>query len=178
MGAHNIQTYTRVVFATLAFAVITGCTGETDANSNRKTKHQVEELKTEMEKKGPDGQPIIFWRITQENREAISALLDLGYDIETKGGFGVTPVIDAALIDDWITVLLLLERGANPLAASRNGLTLTNLLSTSRVDRKGRYGVALEQVQALLKNKGINDTAYTPVEVKKMLADGEWPPAR
>ena len=128
--------------------------------------------------KGPDGQPIIFWRIKQENRKAVTAMLDIGYDIETKGGFDATPLIGASLIDDWITVLLLLERGANPLAADRRGFTMTYMLSTSRVDRKGSYGAALGKVQAFLTKQGINDTAYTPVEVKKMLADGKWPPAK
>ncbi len=171
-----MQIKARVILITLAIVAISGCTVETEANSDKNRNQQMENLKAEMDKKGGDGQPIIFSYIVKENREAITALLDLGYDIEIKGGFDVTPVIDAALIDDWITVLLLLKRGANPLAASRNGLTMTNLLNSSRVDRKGRYGVALEEVQAFLKKKNINTKSYTPPQVREMLKNGEWPP--
>ena len=140
------------------------------SNDKEQRNNQVAQSEKTVDEKGPDGQPIIFWRIKQENRDAISAMLDTGYDIETTGGFGATPVIGAALIDDWITVLLLLERGANPMiAADRRGFTLNDLMNTSKVDPNGSYGVGLKNVRAFLKKKGISDTVYEPPEVKEML---------
>lgn len=168
----------RIILVLSILAGGSGCTDEENSGSKTKRNSQLAQKQAEEVEKGPDGQPIIFWRIKQENRKAVAAMLDIGYDIEIKGGFGATPIIGASLIDDWITVLLLLERGANPLAADRRGFTMTYILSTSRVDRDGKYGVALGKVEAFLKKKSINDTAYTPVDVKKMLADDEWPPAK
>ena len=176
MGALKIQSGIFAILGSLVVVIATGCSDQTSSNEDNKRNDQVVQLEDIKDEKGPDGQPIIFWRIKQENRDAISAMLDAGYDIETKGGFDATPIIGAALIDDWTTVLLLLKRGANPMVADRRGFTLNDLMNTSRVDLKGSYGVALEEVRALLKKRGINDTVYTPPQVKEMLKNGEWPP--
>ncbi|MCV0393982.1 MAG: ankyrin repeat domain-containing protein [Rhizobiaceae bacterium] len=152
-----------------------GCSAEqsTEAEGTRNLAQNTEGTALE---KGPDGQPIIFWKITEEDRAAVNELLDQGYDIETPGGFGMTPVIQAAMIDDWITVELLLQRGADPMVADRRGFTVPYLASTSRVAPEGTYGQALDRVRALLNERGIGGTVYKPDEVKRMLAAGQWPP--
>lgn len=136
----------------------------------------VTEISAKNDELGPDKQPIIFWRIKQEDREAVEQLLDAGYDIEKKGGFDATPLIAAALIDDWMTVHMLLERGADPLAADRRGFTMPYLLEKSRVDPNGEFGKAREEVRALLAAKNLGDAAYEPSKVKAMVAEGKWPP--
>lgn len=173
-----MRSVVNTVLASLLIISGTGCTDENASGSQEKRDGQLMQDNSKNIEKGPDGQPIIFWRIKQENRKAVSAMLDTGYDIEIKGGFDATPIIGAALIDDWITVLLLLERGANPLAVDRRGFTMTYMLSTSRIDRKGSHGAALENVETYLRKKGINSTPYEPMEVKKMLADSNWPPKK
>jgi len=125
---------------------------------------------------GPDRQPIIFWRILQEDRQAVAALLDAGYDIERKGGFGMTPLIQAAMIDDWITAELLLSRGADPWAVDRRGFTAAHRAATSRVDPGSAYGLALLRVRAELERRGVEPSA--PATVKAMQAAGKWPPMR
>ena len=125
---------------------------------------------------GPDRQPIIFWRILQEDRQAVAALLDAGYDIEREGGFGMTPLIQAAMIDDWITAELLLSRGADPWAADRRGFTTAHRAATSRVDAGSVYGQALMGVRAVLERGGVEP--FAPAMVKAMRAAGKWPPMR
>ncbi len=177
MDAHKVSSCIKAVVISFMLVAVTGCRDETGSGSTAKKDNQVAKIDDIAKEKGPDGQPIIFWRIKQENRDAISAMLDAGYDIEIKGGFDATPIIGAALIDDWQTVLLLLKRGANPMVADRRGFTLNDLMNTSRVDPKGSYGVALEEVRALLKQRGVSDKVYEPPQVKEMLKNDEWPPA-
>jgi len=142
----------------------------------RKKTPIMSDILVESHMKGPDNQPIIFWRIKEEDRDAIAQLLDSGYSLETKGGFGATPIIAAALIDDWITVLLLLERGANAYAADRRGMTMTYLLTTSNVASDGKYGIARMRVREFLEFKYSRIVAYEPSKVKTMVAKNEWPP--
>ena len=176
--ASNIQSGIYVTLVSLMIVFVAGCSDQTSSNNKEQRNEQVAQSEKIVGEKGPDGQPIIFWRITQRNRDAIAAMLDTGYDIEAKGGFDATPIIWASLSDDWITVLLLLERGANPMIADRRGFTLNDLMNTTRVDPNGSYGVALQKVRALLKKRGISDTVYDPPKVKEMLKNGEWPPAQ
>jgi len=46
--------------------------------------------------KGPSGLPIIFWRIEQDDRKAVRALIAAGVDIEIPGFQQATPAIAAA----------------------------------------------------------------------------------
>ena len=178
MGALKAQSGIHVIFISLMFMFVAGCSDQTSSNDKQQRNEQMAQSDKTVGEKGPDGQPIIFWRITQRKRDEIAAMLDAGYDIEAKGGFDATPIIWASLSDDWITVLLLLERGANPMIADRRGFTLNDLMNTSRIDPKGSYGIALTKVREFLKQQGIDDTVYEPPQVKEMLKNSEWPPAK
>ena len=125
---------------------------------------------------GPDRQPIIFWRIKEDDAKAVAALLDAGTPIEITGGFDSTPLIQAAIVNHWDIALLLLERGANPLAASRNGMTAPFLAHASRVQPGGTLYPGLKAFRDALKARGVDEVIFAPPIVKTMLAEGRWPP--
>ncbi|MAU52715.1 MAG: hypothetical protein CMN17_10145 [Roseovarius sp.] len=79
------------------------------------------------------GQSIIFKRVMEEDTAAITALLDAGLDVDVRGSFNATPALRAAIADIWPVVELLLERGADPMATDRRGMTIPWLATTSRI---------------------------------------------
>lgn len=121
--------------------------------------------------------PEIFDLILSEDRAAIEKLLNSGQSLEVRDGFGATPILAAALIDDWSTVEYFLLRGADPLATDRRGFTVAFLAQTSRVDLDGRYGQALVRVRAALSARHLLETALPPAQVKQLQQKGAWPPA-
>lgn len=125
---------------------------------------------------GPDGLPGIFWIIKQEDMAALAAWLDAGGDIEASGYHGATPVLAAAVTDNWPAVLYLLERGAHADVSDGRGFTLGHLATVSRVDMSGPYGKALAQLRSLLADRGLLTRVYAPAEVRALRADGRWPP--
>jgi hypothetical protein len=133
--------------------------------------------KIDITAKGPDGLPGIFWMIKQEDMSAIAAWLDAGGDIEARGYHGASPALAAAVIDNWPAVLRFLERGARADIADGRGYTLGFLASRSRAAPEGRYGQALAQVRAILADRGLLSRIYQPATVKRMKAEGRWPPA-
>ena len=125
---------------------------------------------------GPDGLPGIFWLIKLENPAGIAAWLDAGGDIEARGYHGATPVLAAAVIDNWPAVLQLLERGAQAGVIDGRGYSLGFLASRSRVAPEGPYGVALQAVRAILAEQGLLSRIFPPAEVRARVAEGRWPP--
>ncbi|WP_102224340.1 ankyrin repeat domain-containing protein [Acidimangrovimonas sediminis] len=126
--------------------------------------------------KGPNNWPVIFDAIEAEDHARLKSLLDSGADIEIKGFQGATPVLAAAVIEDWPTVLYLLQRGARPGVADKRGFTLPYLAAKSRVDLDGRYGKALADVRKILNDRGLMGQYYEPAEVRKRMNEGRWPP--
>ena len=119
--------------------------------------------------------PIIFWRIDQQNFSAVEALLKAGADIEIHGGFGMTPVIWAASSDNWRMVKLLINRGADLSAYAGNGMTVANMAPTSRILPDGPNGQALQQVRAILAERGLYDDVPTPAELRAQMEAGILP---
>ncbi|AUH34177.1 ankyrin repeat domain-containing protein [Paracoccus tegillarcae] len=119
--------------------------------------------------------PIIFWRISQRNYPAVDALLKAGADIETRGFFGMTPVIAAATGDGWGMVKLLIERGADLNAYAGNGMTVANLALTSRVLLDSPNGQDLQDVRAILAERGLYDDIPTPAELREQMEAGTLP---
>ena len=119
--------------------------------------------------------PIIFWRIDQQNFSAVEALLKAGADIEIHGGFGMTPVIWAASSDNWRMVKLLINRGADLSAYAGNGMTVANMAPTSRILPDGPNGQALQQVRAILAERGLYDDVPTPAELRAQMEAGTLP---
>lgn len=130
----------------------------------------------DIEAKGPDGLPGIFWLIKERDQSAVGAWLDAGGDIESKGYHGATPVLAAAIIDDWPMVLYLIHRGARLDVADKRGFTLGYRSTTTRVDLEGIFGPALLEVREVLAEADLLDEIYPPQVVREMKAAGEWPP--
>lgn len=127
--------------------------------------------------RGPDGLPGIFWLIKQQDQSAVGAWLDAGGSIETPGFQRATPVLTAAIIDDWPMVVYLLDRGARMDVVDRRGFTLPWLASHSRAAPGGILGPALQEVRNRLAAAGLLSRVYDPTVVRAMLAEGRWPPA-
>lgn len=125
---------------------------------------------------GPNGLPIIFWRIEQDDRASVKALLAAGMDIEIPGFQQATPAIAAASANAWITTKMLLELGADMRAVDRRGFTLPWLAATARMNEASPEGQALEAVKAMLASQGLMRQTHEPKAVKAMLAGGKWPP--
>jgi ankyrin repeat protein len=119
--------------------------------------------------------PIIFWRIEQLDYAAVDALLKAGADIETRGFFGMTPVIWAASGDSWGMVKFLIERGADLTAHAGNGRTLANKALTSRVLLDSANGQDLQDVRAILAKRGLYDDVRAPADLRAQMDAGTLP---
>ena len=124
----------------------------------------------------PDGLPIIFQYISREDIARIEAYIAAAGDLEAEGYHGATPVLTAAIVDNWPVVLLFLRAGANPNPADDRGFTLPYRTATSRVVPDGRYGAALAEVRAFLNERGLLEQVYDRGQVQQMRDEGRWPP--
>ncbi len=119
--------------------------------------------------------PIIFWRIEQQNYSAVGAQLKAGVDIETRGFFGMTPVIWAASGGSWGMVKFLIDRGADLTAYAGNGMTVAELALNSRVLPDSQNGRDLQDVRAILAERGLYDDVPTPAELRTQMQAGTLP---
>jgi hypothetical protein len=161
----------------LPFAAIPGYDIHRGAGSTERGNTDVTEWIEPSSAAAATTPPEIFDLILSEDRAAIEKLIDSGQSLEVRDGFGATPVLAAALIDDWTMVEYFLLRGADPLVADRRGFTVAFLAQTSRVDLDGRYGQALARVRATLSARLPLGTALPPAQVKQLQQKGAWPPA-
>lgn len=132
--------------------------------------------RTDTGAKGPDGLPGIFWLIKQRDQAAVGTWLESGGDIEVPGFQGATPVLAASMADNWPMVLYLIERGARMNVADGRGFTLAYRSTTTRVDPNGIFGPSLKAVRAHLARAGLLERVHEPAAVRRMLAEGRWPP--
>jgi len=132
--------------------------------------------KVDIDALGPDGLPGIFWLIKQEDMAGLTDWVEAAGDIEARGYHGASPALAAAVVDNWPAVHWLLENGARAEVADGRGYTLAFLAARSRVDPEGRYGKALAEVRSILARRGLFEKVYQPATVKRMRADGTWPP--
>lgn len=127
--------------------------------------------------KGPDGLPIIFWLVKQRNVKAIQQYIEAGGDIEAKGFAQSTPIITAGTTDSWIVAKFLAEQGANLRAVDTFGFNLPALAKESTVGTATEQYAALQKLKGRLEEEGLMQRIYTPKEVETMLENKEWPPA-
>jgi hypothetical protein len=131
---------------------------------------------SDFDKTGPDGFHAIFWAVESLDSSEVKHYLDSGLSTEVRGFAGSTPALVAAHGNAWAICLLLLERGANPRAVSSTGLSIPWLASKSNISLGSNSNDALMSVRARLEALGLMDKVYEPAQVKKMLAEGMWPP--
>lgn len=115
---------------------------------------------------GPDGLPLIFWLIKSGDRAGVKAWLDAGGDLEASGYHRATPILAAAVIDDWPMVLRLAARGARLEVTDGRGFSLVWLNLRSRVDLTGPYGPLLLEARALLARAGLLYAVRSPAEIR------------
>ncbi|MBT9373067.1 hypothetical protein [Rhizobium sp. CSW-27] len=161
----------------LSLLTLSGYEFRSSAGSTEKGMKNVTEWIMPSSAAAANTRPEIFDSILSEDRAAIEKLLNNGESLEVRDGFGVTPVLAAALIDDWSTVEYFLIRGADPSVADDEGFTLAFLSQKSRVDLDGRYGQALVRVRAMLSELHLLDTVLSPQQVRDLQQKGAWPPA-
>ena len=130
----------------------------------------------DITEKGPDGLPIIFWRIKQRDEQGVAELLDAGASIETPGFFGATPLITAASANSWEMVEFLLDRGADPRAADGSGFNLPWLAATSKIKEGTDQHAALQRILPRLEQQGLMQRIFTPDETEELVQSGHWPP--
>ncbi len=83
-----------------------------------------------------NNQPLIFLSIQSRRIEDVEKLLSYGHSIEAQGFNGETPLLAAALRNQWDMVLFLLEQGADYNAQSGSGekiFTIDDFLERSRI---------------------------------------------
>jgi ankyrin repeat protein len=125
---------------------------------------------------GPDGLPIIFWTIKQGDAAKVNALLDAGADLEAAGYHGATPVLSAAVVDDWVMVAMLIQRGANPAVVDRRGFSIPWLTSQAKVAKGSPTEASLNAVRKYLNDRAMLERVYDPAQVRELMKAGKWPP--
>jgi hypothetical protein len=119
------------------------------------------------EARGPDGLPLIFWLIKSRDVSGVDAWLDAGGDLEASGYHRATPILAAAVIDDWPMVLRLAARGARLDVTDGRGFSLAWLNLRSRLNLSGPYGPPLLEARQMLMREGLIDVVRTPAEVRR-----------
>lgn len=125
---------------------------------------------------GPDGLPIIFWTIKEGDTKKLQALLRAGYNIEIQGYHKATPILSAAIIDNWEIVFLLYQNKARLSVADGRGFTLPWIAKNTKVAAHSSTKKALEQITNALEKHGLMKKVYKPEQVRQMMKDKTWPP--
>lgn len=131
-----------------------------------------------LEALGPDGHPLIFDVVERRDVRALQDLIAENVDLEAHGFAQGTPLLIAAMGESWQIVDLLLQAGANPLAADEMGFTMPWVAATSRIRPETEGGRALARVRQILKERGMSDVVFPPRKVKELLSQGHWPTAQ
>lgn len=165
-GGRSRLALAALMAAGLVLAPLAGCK-ETDGMAAAETNPKAE---------GPDGLPIIFWTIKENDQKKVAAILDAGGDIEAKGYHKATPILAAAIVDNWEMAAFLMKRGARLDAVDGRGFTLPYLAAQAKVAEGSPTAAALQEVRVALNERAMLEKIYLPAEVRQMLKDGRWPP--
>ena len=138
--------------------------------------HEGEMFFQDPNRAGPDGHPIIFTEMERMNLRKVRRLIKVGADLEAKGYAQGTPILLAAVSENWLAAEILLEAGADPMVTDQFGMTVTWLAATSRLLPESAQGQALDRVRHVLNERAIIGIVIHPREVTTMLEEGRWPP--
>ena len=122
------------------------------------------------------GEPALFEAALLGDVRGLGLLLDAGANIEEADELGNTTAMTAASADNWPAVVFLLQRGANPWAAAKVGITLGTYCAESRLTSASPEGRAKNEVIARLQKVPGLWPPPSIAEVKAMMAAGRWPP--
>lgn len=87
----------------------------------------------------------------------------------------MTAVIWAASSGDWKGVLFLIEHGADLSLYGANGVTVANFAKTSRLRPDSGPGRDLEEVRAILRQRGLYGAVASPKQLRDQMAAGTIP---
>lgn len=132
--------------------------------------------KLDIHAEGPDGLPVLFWRIKQHDEATVAALLAAGADIEAKGYNAGTPILAAAMVNYWTMVEFLMKRGADIAVFDKRGFNLPYLTSQATPARGSETEKALQEVRMALNARGLLERVYSPAQVRDLMKAGKWPP--
>ena len=128
---------------------------------------------------GSDGYSILFDIVAENDMSALQEMVKKGADVNTLGFANETPILRAALANNWEVVLFLLENGAHIDAYGTTGFTLPNLVQLSRMTEQDPEYAALQRVQEKIDAANITHWRdYPPTTVEAMIEDGTWPPPK
>lgn len=105
-------------------------------------------------------------------------LLAYGADVNSQNSIGVTAISKAASAEQWDMVNLLLDHGASIwIAAPASGSIMPRFAINDRLDPNSPRGKSREEAIRKIKAAGFPWPPPHPKEVKRLLSEGQWPPA-
>ncbi|QEW06049.1 ankyrin repeat domain-containing protein [Nitrincola iocasae] len=112
----------------------------------------------------------LFKAISQDNWEHFEILLAAGADMDAVDNSGANAALHAVYVSRYAFALELIQRGSAPnLISSTGGSIATNLYKVES-DSRMQFGPLLEQIKALLIEKGIPYPPPTPAEQREIRA--------
>lgn len=118
----------------------------------------------------------LFEAALVDARANAGKLIDAGADLNKGNGIGHSPAMTAAAAGHWIMVNMLIDRGASPWHTPPNGFTLANFAATDRLKPETPEGQARDAIIVKFRALGHPWPPPKPPEVRKMMAEGRWPP--
>lgn len=96
--------------------------------------------------------------------------------LETRNEVGGTPLISAAMSDQWVIAEILLANGADIWAYDRFGVVAGESLVRSRVRLDTPDGQARQRLLTLFGERGVPLPPPSRAKVLELAAHGDWPP--
>jgi ankyrin repeat protein len=121
-------------------------------------------------------EPALFEAALLGDVRATEMLVRAGGHVDITDSIGTTAAITAASANHWPVTLFLLERGADPAAASQAGLTVGIFAANSRLTEASAEGRAKAAVVARLQQRPGLWPAPDVQEVRARMARRQWPP--
>lgn len=107
----------------------------------------------------------------------VDQLIENGASLEETDHKGQTALILAAKTDQFTIAEKLLLAGADPFAVSQFGWTAGYATATSKLQRGPEFE-ARERFTELLEQRGYPMPGPDKPDIKRMVAEGKWPPRR
>lgn len=112
------------------------------------------------------GEPALFIAIGQKRIENVKILIDYGANINATDRSGTTPVMDAAILNQYHIVLFLLERGADHKHLADGDLSLALYVQEGTVDPQFDAYEIRKKVIKLLEDRGVKFPVTHPSEMQ------------
>lgn len=113
--------------------------------------------------------------VMNEDVSRVEALIAQGAPLEESDHRGQTPLVIAAVSDQFEIAERLLQAGADPFAVDKFGWTAGYAIQTSKLQRGPEFD-AMQRVSVQLIERGYPVPGPDKPEIKRMVAEGNWPP--